>query len=167
MSGMATDPQRSDPDELEAEAVAIVGRLVFAFSRFEFNLGLCLRNIVGGSNVDLVNPLIERLSFKNKLDALKEVVELRHASESAYVAEFREWYRTMDSLRSRRNSFVHGRWAVLEFADVVVNVAPGMPGAVPQRETRFTVSELRSELQELETAASKFYDLSRRQRSLY
>ena len=42
--------------DLESAAVAIVGRLVFAFSRFEFNLGLCLRDLVGGRNVDLVTP---------------------------------------------------------------------------------------------------------------
>lgn len=42
--------------DLESAAVAIVGRLALAFSRFEFNLGLCLRDLVGGRNVDLVTP---------------------------------------------------------------------------------------------------------------
>ena len=156
--------QQAMEGDLESAAVAIVGRLVFAFSRFEFNLGLCLRDLVGGRDVDLVNPLVERLSFKNKLDALKEVIELKFASEPAYVAEFSAWYRTMDSLRAKRNSFVHGRWAVLENTKVVVNVAPGMPSSEPQRETRFTATELQRELHALEQSVLQFNKLCDRLR---
>lgn len=90
--------------ELESAAGAVIGQIVFAFSRFEFNLGLCLRNAVGGGDVDAVNPLIERLSFKHKLDAMLEVVQHKFASNATCVAEFKEWHRNIDALRAKRNS---------------------------------------------------------------
>lgn len=91
--------------ELESAAGAVIGKIVFAFSRFEFNLGLCLRNAVGGGDVDAVNPLIERLSFKHKLDAMLEVAEHKFASNAECVAEFKQWHRSIDALRAKRNSF--------------------------------------------------------------
>ena len=50
------EAQKAMEGDLESAAVAVVGRLVFAFSRFEFNLGLCLRDLVGGRDADLVKP---------------------------------------------------------------------------------------------------------------
>ena len=124
-----TTPQEQalDHAELESAAAAVVGKIIFAFSRFEFELGLCLRNAVGGVDVDAVNPLIQRLNFKHKLDALLEVVAHRSASTTECVAEFRKWHRSIDALRTKRNSFIHGRWGVHSNAQQVINVAPGMP----------------------------------------
>jgi len=159
---MSTANQPPDQYDLESSAEAVVGKIVFAFSRFEFNLGLCLRSAVSGSNVDLVNPLVERLSFKHKLDALMEVVELQFATSAEFLDEFKRWHRRMDVLRAKRNAFVHGRWHVHAFAQQIINVAPGMPGAVPQRESRFTLDELRHEFAEIERAIVSFYELRER-----
>ena len=150
--------------ELELAAGAVIGKIVFAFSRFEFNLGLCLRNAVGGGDVDAVNPLIERLSFKHKLDAMLEVVEHKFASNAECVAEFKQWHRSIDVLRAKRNSFVHGRWGVLGHAQQVINVAPGLPNSIPQREARFTVSELEKEFSEVERVVGEFHKLRERWR---
>lgn len=48
------------PETLELEASKVVGQIVFLLSRMEFNLGLCLRDLVGGQDVEAVNPLIAR-----------------------------------------------------------------------------------------------------------
>lgn len=159
-----TTPQEQalDHAELESAAAAVVGKIIFAFSRFEFELGLCLRNAVGGVDVDAVNPLIQRLNFKHKLDALLEVVAHRSASTTECVAEFRKWHRSIDALRTKRNSFIHGRWGVHSNAQQVINVAPGMPNSIPQRETRFTLGELQQELSEVERVVSEFHELSER-----
>ena len=159
-----TTPQEQalDHAELESAAAAVVGKIIFAFSRFEFELGLCLRNAVGGVDVDAVNPLIQRLNFKHKLDALLEVVAYKSASKTECVAEFRKWHRSIDALRTKRNSFVHGRWGVHSNAQQVINVAPGMPNSIPQRETRFTLGELQQELSEVERVVSEFHQLRER-----
>jgi hypothetical protein len=47
-------------------------------------------------------------------------------------------------------------------AQQVINVAPGMPNAIPQRETRFTLGELQNELSEVEPVVSEFHKLTQR-----
>jgi hypothetical protein len=153
-------PEESlDHLDLESSAATVVGRIVFAFSLLEFNLGLCLRSIAGASDVDALNPLVERLTFKNKLDALLEIIESRFSAKPECIAEFRQWHKNADEIRAKRNAFVHGRWAVLASAQQVVNVAPGMPSSKPQRESRFTLHELNSQLAEIEQVAGSFEKL--------
>ncbi|MDR7134083.1 hypothetical protein J2X06_001267 [Lysobacter niastensis] len=144
----------SDKAHLESEAAAIVGHIVFALSRLEFDVGLYLRNAVGGSDVDAVNPLISRLSFKGKIDSLREVVEHKFAGHDACVLGFRQWYIAMDGYRSKRNSFVHGRWAF--HGEHAINVAPGLPNSRPQKEMRYLISDLAIELSEVREIVASF-----------
>lgn len=144
---------------LDDSASAVVGKIVFAFSRFEFNLGLCLRYVASAGDATLLNPLVDRLSFKSKLDALIEVIELRFSSNPECVAAFRSWHKKMDCLRSRRNSFVHGRWSVNERLGEVVNVSPGMPTTESKPESRYSLADLQLQLTEIEEAISLFSQL--------
>lgn len=142
--------------DLEEDAAAVVGKIVFAFSAFELNLGLCIRCAAGGRNLDLLNPLVDRLSFKSKLDALLEIIELLYGTTPECVSDFRQWHRMMDAIRIKRNSFVHGRWGLSPRTSEVINVAPGMPGSELKRETRFTVDDLNRELKEIEGLVQAF-----------
>jgi hypothetical protein len=151
-----------DYDELESAAGAVIGKIVFAFSRFEFNLGLCLRNLIAHGDVNAVNPLIQRLSFKHKLDALVEVIEHKFSAIPECVAEFKQWHRSIDALRAKRNSFVHGRWGVHEYGQQVINVAPGLPKSTPQKETQFSLIALQNELTEVENVIGQFSKLRTR-----
>ena len=156
---MSQAPQPHSYESLEEAASVVIGKIVFAFSSFEFNLGLCLRSEVAAGNAELVNPLVERLSFKHKLDALLEVVTLKHSADPASIQAFKNWHRTMDAFRAKRNSFVHGRWGIQNHAGKVVNVSPGMPSAEPQREVAFTLEELQAELSELRAVVKQFQTL--------
>lgn len=140
------DLEKLDTSQLETAAAAVVGQIVFALSRLEFNLGLYLRNAVGGSDVDAVNPLIARLSFKSKIDALREVVEHKFASNDECLSEFRLWCSAIDGYRAKRNSFVHGRWGMHLYGQEVINVASGLPNTKPQKETRYSLADLEREL---------------------
>ncbi len=151
-----------DDAELESAAGAVIGKIVLAFSRFELNLGLFIRNAVGGGDVDALNPLIERLSFKNKLDAMLDIVNHKFASNADCIAEFKQWHRRMNALRAKRNSFIHGRWGIHVHAQQVINVAPGLPSSVPQRETRFTIRELEKEFSEVTDVVNEFHNLRER-----
>ena len=151
-----------DDGELETAAGKIIGKIVLAFSRFELNLGLCIRNAVGGVDVAALNPLIERLSFKSKLDAMLDIVEHKFSSNAVCIAEFQKWHRRMNTLRARRNSFIHGRWGVHTHAQKVINVAPGLPSSVPQRETRFTIIELEKEFSDVTDVVNEFHVLRER-----
>ncbi|WP_194725886.1 hypothetical protein [Noviherbaspirillum malthae] len=145
-------------EELEIEASKVVGQIVFALSRMEFNLGLCLRNLVGGQDVEAVNPLIARLSFKAKLDALLDVVKHKFSTEAECIGELKAWHAKMDEVRISRNSFVHGRWGTLAAAQEVVNVSPGLPNAAPQKETRYSLDDLAEELEEIKQVVDRFYN---------
>jgi hypothetical protein len=144
-------------ETLELEASKVVGQIVFVLSRMEFNLGLCLRNLVGGQDVEAVNPLIVRLSFKAKLDALLDVVKHRFAEQEDCIGELKSWHAEMNEVRLSRNSFVHGRWGTLAAAQEVVNVAPGLPNASPQKEIRYSLEDLAEELEEVKRVVDRFY----------
>jgi hypothetical protein len=147
---------------LEDAAASAIGRVVLALSGLEFNLGLYLRNAVGGTDPEAANPLVGRLSFKSKLDALREVVEHKFAAQPAAPQELASWLKAMEVFRPQRNSFVHGRWAFLAQSQQIVNVAPGLPNGKPGRETRYSASELHLVLEEAERLAAEFSAWSRK-----
>ena len=151
-------------DEMEAQAGEVIGRIVFAFSRFEFNLGLCLRNLVGGTDPESANPLVARLTFNHKLDAMIDVVEHKFASKPECIDDFKKWHRAISALRTKRNSFVHGRWGILEYDQKIVNVAPGLPGGAPQREKQFALGELQQEFEGIQRVISDFLALRKKWR---
>jgi hypothetical protein len=145
--------------ELRLAASTLVGQLVFEFSRIEMELGCSLHSVVGPHDFDALNVLIDRLSFKSKLDALNEVVARKFEGKDDFLAEFKHCYRSIDAIRSQRNSFIHGRWGAISNTQQVVNVEPGMPGGVPQREWRFTVVELEAELAGVSKVLNEFRTL--------
>src|SRR5688572_6654739 len=138
---MCATPARALNDaELQLVASTLVGQLVFEFSHIDVELGCSLHSVVGPHDFDALNVLIDRLSFKSKLDALNEVVARKFEGKEELLAEFKHCYRSIDAIRSKRNSFIHGRWGAIANTQQVVNVEPGMPGGVPQRECRFTLA---------------------------
>lgn len=149
----------SDKTQLESEAATVIGQIVFVLSRLEFDVGLYLRNAVGGSDANAVNPLIARLSFKSKIDSLREVVEQKFAGNDACISEFREWHAATDGYRARRNSFVHGRWAF--HGQHAINVAPSLPDSWPQKEKRYLLSDLALALAEIREIVASFERWSR------
>ncbi|MFR0691316.1 hypothetical protein ACLUTX_18100 [Enterobacterales bacterium AE_CKDN230030158-1A_HGKHYDSX7] len=131
-------------------------------SRFELNLDLCLRHLVGGNEPVLLNPLIGRLSLKAKMDALREVVARRHAQEADCLREFNAWYAVMDRIRAKRNAFIHGGWVFNYYEQEVTNLAPGLPGSIARKQTRYSLPALEQELLATESAARDFIELRRR-----
>jgi hypothetical protein len=156
---MRTSEQQSTV-ELRQTAAAVVGEIVFAISSLEFNLSLYLRNAVGAADPEAANPLVGRLSFKSKLDALREIVARKFASQPNAINELEHWLTSMDMFRSARNSFVHGRWAFLESTQQIVNVSPGLPNGKSQKETRYSAHELQLQLQTARQLVSEFRDWS-------
>lgn len=148
--------------ELRLAVSSFVGRLVMELSYFELNLDLCLRHLVGGSEPVLLNPLIERLSLKAKMDALREVIARRHAGEADCLREFNAWYAVMDRIRAKRNAFIHGGWVFNYYEQEVTNLAPGLPGSITRKAARYSLPALEQELIGTEAAARDFIELRRR-----
>jgi hypothetical protein len=144
-------------DDLEPQAAAVVGRLVFAFARLDFMLALALRNLIPSTAPDDLNPLVERLGFKDRLDALRELVGRSTRLEERAVAMFETWYPTADRLRATRNAFVHGRWG-MQTRDTVFNASTKVGKALSGGSTNYTLAELESEARQAKQVLDTFYN---------
>lgn len=144
--------------DIESKAIEHIGKLVFAFSQLEENINLSLQWLVKAQDFYTVNPLVERLSFKSKIDALLDIVEIKFKDEPHCISEFKTWHKKIDSFRIKRNSFIHGSWGFTGIGDNVqaVNISPGMSGPKKKKETRYYVSELNKELIKLDELSNEF-----------
>lgn len=106
--------------------------------------------------------MVERLSFKSKIDALIEIIEIKFNPNPECISEFKSWHRKLDKFRVKRNSFIHGRWEFLTKDQPIVNTAQGINGSNKHKETHYEVSELKQELLSIERISEEFYALRRK-----
>ena len=131
-------------NELEHQAASCVGQLIFAFARLDFLLALALRNITPAHASDKLNPVIERLSFKERLDRLLELVNNSDSLSPHAVQTFYAWYKNADRVRITRNAFVHGRWG-MQTRDTLFNASTGVGKSLSGEAKLYTIDELKSE----------------------
>lgn len=148
-------------DNIDIESIASenVGKIIFAFSYLELNINLCLQSAVCARDFHTVNPLVERLSFKSKIDALIEIIEIKYSSSPECISDFKSWHRKLDKFRVKRNSFIHGRWSFPHVGQEIVNVAPGMIGPHSLKEKRYGVSDLKKELLAIEGISKELHNI--------
>lgn len=128
-------------EKLESSAATLLGRLLFAFSRLETNLSLCLVWVNGGENLDLLSDRVAEFNFHSKLERLSIEIEKKFLQGSESRIAYQAWLERAQLIRRQRNEFVHGRWGVDASSNQVVNVL-GIPTSSSQREVRYTLGEL-------------------------
>ena len=143
--------------EIEPQAAARVGQLVFYFARLDFLLALAIRNLLAAPNFEDVDPLIERLGFKDKLDALLEIVGSKRSDRAVAANEYEAWYAKADKLRATRNAFVHGRWG-LQTRDTVFNTSPKFVKAIAGSAKIFSLADLDQEVLDAKAVLEAFYE---------
>lgn len=144
-------------NELQAQAAALVGQIVLSFSRLDFLLALALRNLIQTTAPDDLNPLIERLGFKERLDALRDLVQRSNLLKEGAVGQFELWYSTADRLRSTRNAFVHGRWG-MQGREALFNASTKVGKALSGHTTNYSLAELESEAMQATHVLAAFHD---------
>jgi hypothetical protein len=144
-------------NDLEPQAAALVGKLVFSFARLDFILALALRNLIPSSAPDDLNPLIERLGFKDRLDSLRDLVGRSTGLKPAAVSQFEAWYPTADRLRTTRNAFVHGRWG-MQTHETLFNASTKVGKALSGEAKNYSLSELESEALQAKQVLDTFHD---------
>ena len=149
----------NDEKDLESIASENVGKIIFAFSQLEVNINFCLQRAVSAKDYHTVNPLVERLSFKSKIDALIEIIVIKFSSNTECISDFKSWHRKLDKFRVKRNSFIHGRWGFLHNTQKIVNIAPGMIGTNSLKEKHYGVDDLRKELLAIEDISKEFHKI--------
>jgi hypothetical protein len=144
-------------NDLEPRAAALVGQLVFSFARLDFMLALALRNLIPSTAPDDLNPLIERLGFKDRLDSLRDLVSRSTELKPNVISQFEAWYPAADRLRSTRNAFVHGRWG-MQTRETVFNASTKVGKALSGEVKNYTLAELESEALQAKQVLDAFYD---------
>lgn len=138
-------------DTLEKKAAALLGSMLFEFSRLDVNLGLCLVWLDGGAKIESQTKAVESLNLKAKLDELAKHVAAKLPAESKRRRAYENWMERANSVRQQRNNLVHGRWGVEAHKNKVVNVI-GLPTSNAQQVIEYTLEELaevNTELREL------------------
>lgn len=143
--------------DLEPQAAARVGLLVFSFARLDYLLALALRNLLAARSSEDLNPLIQRLGFKEKMDALREVISSKRPERPAAATEYVAWYLKADKLRATRNAFVHGRWGV-QSHETAFNASPKFGKAISGSSKHFSLAELDAEVSTAEEVLESFYE---------
>ena len=91
----------------------LLGRLVHAFGRFDFNIGLQLKWMGPYCGVKVEHLLNARMPFTVRLDALEPLVMEIYGHENGEARrDFAQWFEHARTAKAVRNDFVHGRWAV-------------------------------------------------------
>jgi hypothetical protein len=142
--------------DLQPQAAALVGHLVFSFSRLDFMLALALRNLIPSTAPDDLNPLIERLGFKERLDSVRELVQRSTALKREAITQFESWYPTADRLRSTRNAFVHGRWG-MQNREKLFNASTKVGRALSGDVKNYSLAELESESTQAQQVLDAFH----------
>lgn len=120
-------------EQMEEQLHLLLGRFFVTFARVELNLSLR----VGGYGL-----------FSQKLDRFIDDFGARFSDNDEEFHKIATWYMAADSLRETRNLFAHGRWGILQNAQLISHVAGYPPDA--QVERRFPLYELNSLVKEAE-----------------
>jgi hypothetical protein len=97
--------------------------------------------------------------LKGKLERLKKYLVERFSPETDVAKQFQSWYRNMELVRKKRNSFVHGRWWVEHGVQQIINVSDDYPGTGEKGINRFNLGELQRELDDIERLSLEFSQL--------
>lgn len=128
-------------DELETTTATLLGRLVFAFSRLDVALGLCLVWAGDGRQIGALTPRVTAMTFHKKLDQLAELVEAKFVAGSKKRSGWARWIEDAHKTRALRNQLTHGRWGVDPYTDDAINVI-GLPTSPNQHEIRYSPKAL-------------------------
>ncbi len=112
-------------EQMDEQLHLLLGRLFVTFAGVELNLSLR----VGGAG-----------SFSQKVDRFIDDIGARFSDNNEEFAKVATWYMAADSMRETRNLFAHGRWGILQNAQLVAHVTGYPPNA--QVERRFPLSGL-------------------------
>jgi hypothetical protein len=129
---------------LEQASSAILGRMIFEYSRLDMALGLMLVWANEGSQLEGLTKSVAGFTFHKKLEFLAELARTKYQTNQEAMGAHASWLAEAHALRGERNDLVHGRWGVDPMSNQVVNVV-GLPTG-EQVERRYTIPELKAVL---------------------
>ena len=164
MSGN-TEPDYSSQ---ESRFYIALGHYMQTFALFEQNLGLCIRWIVNRKDVKIVHPFLERLSTKQKLDVLKELIFYKYGDENPQmISDFNQWFEDAAKTRASRNRYVHGVWrfirqnrdAPIRFEPLSWSAGIGRPMQTRDEERDMDLADFEKIVEEMKSILGRFNEL--------
>jgi len=125
---------------LEDGAALTLGKMLFAFSRLDMNLGLLLSWALRDPSSGQLKKLDDE-NFNARLELLGKHIASSSGLPIKAKAELISWLDNAHSLRTQRNQLVHGRWGVDAIKDKVLNIT-GLPSSDAQRVIEYSLTEL-------------------------
>jgi hypothetical protein len=127
---------------------AILGRMLFEFSRLDVALGLFLVWTNEGRQLESLTTIVNDYAINKKLELLRGLVDVKYATNPEAQELYNKWLRDAHATRIKRNGLVHGLWGLKPLDAQVVNIV-GLPTSPDQREIRYTIPELKRTLAEM------------------
>jgi len=108
-----TDNKNDPREEAVIRAYALIGRAAADFATLEFHLQFLTSFLITGK---CLSPeavvLTRRHTFSDKIQSIREMTPLRFPNNNPHRKRLLDFAKKLDSLRERRNFFVHGYWLI-------------------------------------------------------
>jgi hypothetical protein len=148
-------------DAVEREAAQLRGRILFAYSRLDMQLGLCIAWTAGGHRIEAISRQVAKWDLNKRLNRLAKHVEATPSLDTVARAAYGNWIKEVHAVREERNQMVHGRWGVDAVRDRVINVV-GLPSSADQGERPYALGELVAFLRTVERLRDELFELRER-----
>ena len=156
-------------DPFNDEFHRLLGRLVHAHARFDFNMGLQLRWLGPHNDVPVDHLLDVRVPFSHRLRALRPLVLATFSPAGPKAkTEFEALFHRADETKALRNDYVHGRWGVpgrrvdgrplLLFVPLHWNTEPSRP----DDSIELSIEEFAEQVRDVEALADDYHRLTKR-----
>ena len=148
-------------DMLEGGAAALLGRILFEFSRLDMALGLFLVWTNDGRDLNELSEKIEEESFALRLNRLEKHVGKGSLEGSEKRTAYAVWIAAAREIRTKRNELFHGRWGTDPMNGRVINVM-GLPTSSAHRSTAYSVADLEGILADMRRLHGRLSELRER-----
>jgi hypothetical protein len=175
MSKLKYSTTNQKDDYFADEFHRYLGRLVHAFARFDYNIGLQLNYYGKRYQLDLseildpkAKPLGARLKILKRL-----ILDLYSPAGEAVLTEFKLWFESAEHSRAIRNDYVHGLWGVpgdyrYDKGDRFMDATPLLTfvalhwnlGPHPDESISLTMEEFASQVESAERLLVEYFQLT-------
>jgi len=151
------------------EIYSLLGEISVTFATIEHRLLNLLEYLLEGDNQSLARPyILDDLPISRCIEKIRSVGKLRLWDQEALHEELKTAINSIDSLRVKRNIFIHGLWSKDELKEQstsvnIVNFKPRVDKETGVWEylesVRITNVQLQEMLSEVNSALSSFMDV--------
>jgi hypothetical protein len=145
-------------DVIEEDAAKALGLILFEFTRFDMNLGLCVVWTDEGQNLKELTSKYNEKSFSCRLKFIEKLAHKKYASGSDELNKYISWIKNTNDVREIRNQLFHGRYGFIPHEGCVANVV-GLPTSPDQSVTKYTINQLNSIVKRIKKLSARLNEL--------